>query len=93
MNNEIINVSSVGSAAYRNVESVRGVSPSTVAPEAPSEDVVEFSEISRSLAAEVSSSSFRQARLEAIRRQIAEGTYETAERIRGTVDRLVHVVN
>jgi hypothetical protein len=54
--------------------------------------VVEFSEISRSLAEQVPASSFRRARLEAIRQQIAEGRFETPERIRGTVDRLLDVI-
>ena len=92
MNNEIINVTSVGPGAYRDVEGLRSAPSATSVPQTLSEDVVEFSEISRSLAAELSSSSFRKARLEAIRQQIAEGNYETAERIRGTVDRLLNAI-
>ena len=40
----------------------------------------------------VEESSMRRARLRAIQCEIEAGTYETSERIRGTVDRLFHVI-
>lgn len=92
MSSEIINVTSFIPGAIRNPDISRGAFQTTDLPASASEDVVEFSEVSRSLAAEVSSSSFRRARIEALRQQIAEGNYETAERIRGTVDRLLDVI-
>lgn len=92
MSSEISNVSYLAPSFYRNAYSTRGTSqPAQLSP-AIAEDVVEFSEISRSLAAEVSSSSFRRARIEALRQQIADGNYETPERVRGTVNRLLQVI-
>lgn len=43
-------------------------------------------------AAELPASSFRTAWLRAIRAEISDGTYETPERINGTVDRLLDVL-
>ena len=92
MDSEIINITSYVFSAYRGVDGVRSKVPATNLPDAPSRDVVEFSEFGRSLARELPPSSFRRARVEAIRLQIAAGTYETPERISGTVDRLLDVV-
>lgn len=92
MSSEIINITPYVSSAYRSLDGVRPKEPVTNSPDAPSRDIVEFSDFARSLAREIPPSSFRLARVEAIRLQIAEGTFETPERIRGTVDRLLDVV-
>lgn len=92
MSSEITNVSYLAPSIFRNADSTRGSHQTEVNSSTIVEDVVEFSEISRSLAAEVSSSSFRRARIEALRQQIAEGTYETPERLRGTVNRLLQAI-
>ena len=55
-------------------------------------DVVEFSPIGRALARAAELSSFSLAKVRAIREEIASGTYETPERIAGTVQRLVDVL-
>ncbi len=52
-------------------------------------DPVEFSRMGRMLAATTDASSMRQAKIQALRAQIADGTFETPERISGTVDRLM----
>ncbi|MFQ5461214.1 MAG: hypothetical protein ACE5E5_01165 [Phycisphaerae bacterium] len=56
-------------------------------------DSVEFTPMSRALPAEVMSKvSLRLARANAIRAEIDAGTYETPERIRGTVERLLDII-
>ncbi len=55
-------------------------------------DTVELSGAGRALTRAVEESSFRIARVRAIRTEIASGIYETAERIEGTVARLLDVV-
>jgi len=56
-------------------------------------DSVEFTPTSRALPAEVMSKvSLRLARANAIRAEIDAGTYETPERIRGTVERLLDII-
>ena len=55
-------------------------------------DTVEFSRTGTSLARAVEESSLRIARTRAIRAEIAEGTFETSERINGTVARLLDVI-
>ncbi|MBU0718510.1 MAG: hypothetical protein KJ749_09705 [Planctomycetes bacterium] len=62
------------------------------APGGPASDSVEFSRLGRALARGVEESTFSLARIRAIRGQIADGTFETPERINGTVDRLLDVV-
>lgn len=57
-----------------------------------SSDRVEFSGTGRALAASHDASSYRQARVQAVREEIQAGTYETPERINGTVDRLLDVI-
>lgn len=53
-------------------------------------DPVEFSRVGRLLATEaLEASSLRQAKIQALRAQIADGTFETHERLMGTVDRLI----
>lgn len=53
------------------------------------EDSIEISNIGRSLANANDISSLNQARLQAVRMEIEKGTFETPERIHGTVDRLI----
>ncbi len=55
-------------------------------------DRVEFSQFGASLARKASGSDVRIARALAIRSEIVKGTYETRERIDGTVDRLLDVI-
>ena len=55
-------------------------------------DTVEFSRRGTSLAWAVEESSLRIARTRAIRAEIVEGTFETRERINGTVERLLDVI-
>lgn len=55
-------------------------------------DPVEFSRLGRLLAGDGDLSSLRAAKLRAIRAQIEEGTYETPQRINGTVDRLMAIL-
>ena len=55
-------------------------------------DTVEFSRRGTSLARAVEKSSLRIARTRAIRAEIVEGTFETRERINGTVERLLDVI-
>lgn len=55
-------------------------------------DIVEMSEFAEALARAAERSTFRIARTRAIRAEIVAGTYETPERINGTVDRLLDVI-
>lgn len=55
-------------------------------------DRVELSEPCRALSRVVDDSNFRLARVRAIRSEIAAGTYETPDRINGTVSRLLDVI-
>ncbi|MFQ5414939.1 MAG: flagellar biosynthesis anti-sigma factor FlgM [Phycisphaerae bacterium] len=70
-------------------------SPIARAPAGGGADRVEFSALAATLADlsdAVTESSFRLARVAAIRSEIARGTYETRERIDATVERLLDVV-
>ena len=55
-------------------------------------DRLELSGRARSLSGTVTPSSYDLARLHAVRAEIAGGTYETPERIAGTVERLLDVI-
>ena len=55
-------------------------------------DRVEFSRFGRALARAAEESSLRLARSRAIYAEIANGTYETPERLNGTVERLLDVI-
>ena len=55
-------------------------------------DPVEFSRMGRMLAGASDTSSLRLAKIQSIRAEIADGTFETHDRIEGTVDRLVQVL-
>lgn len=59
----------------------------------PQEDSVEFSNIGRSLANANDVSSLNKARLQAVRTEIDNGTFETPERLYGTVDRLIQFLS
>jgi len=58
----------------------------------PLQDTVEFSSFGRALAEATEQSTFRLARLRAVRDEIKRGDYETPERLQTTVDRLLDVV-
>ncbi len=58
----------------------------------PTVDTVEFSRRGTDLAKAMEESSMRIARTRAIREQIQNGTFETPERINGTVDRLLDII-
>ncbi|MBI4718492.1 MAG: hypothetical protein HY763_11845 [Planctomycetes bacterium] len=67
------------------------LSPTPTAATQPT-DQAEFSSVARLLGRVSTESSFRTARTNAIRAEIAAGTFETPERIRGTVERLLDVI-
>lgn len=67
--------------------------PSTGAVSGPvGQDRVEASNSGRALEDTVEVSSFRLAQLRAVQDEIARGTYETPERIAGTVERLLDIL-
>ena len=91
---EIINLGSVNShiapaypAANRLALREAGQAESSSAT-----DSVEISRLGRTMSRIMNDSSLRLARINALRAQIADGTFETPERINGTVDRLLDVV-
>ena len=55
-------------------------------------DTVELSRFGRALARAAEQSSLSVARIRAIRAEIEGGTFETPERISGTIDRLVNLI-
>ncbi len=77
---------------------VQPVGPATTAPGRPDaravtdKDVVEFSSRGEALARAAEESSFRIARARAVRAEIDAGTYETPERLAGTVERLLDII-
>ena len=91
---EIINIGSL-SAHIAPVHSI--VHPSALHEPAPTQvseagDSVEISRFGRTMSQIMTESSLRLAKINAIREQIAEGTFETPARISGTVNRLLDVV-
>lgn len=56
------------------------------------EDSVDFSLAARSLSEAMESSSMRQAQIHAVRAEIANGTYESPERLAATARRLLDVI-
>ena len=88
----VINIAS----AYPSLPSPRAtMSIPTLRQSAPFtlfSDTVELSRAGRALSHAVEESSFRMARVRAVRAEIESGIYETAERIEGTVERLLDVV-
>lgn len=77
--------SSAGAAPMASTQGTSAIS-STL------EDSVEISGAARALTEAVEASSLRIAQIRAIRAEIADGTYETHERIEGTVRRLLDVI-
>jgi len=67
-------------AAHQSASRVRGA------------DTAEFSPFAEALARAIGESSWRIARLRAVREQIATGVFETPERIDGTAERLLDVI-
>ncbi len=70
-------------------KSIYSPSRASQALSAKQEDSVEISNIGRSLANANDVSSLSKARLQAVRKEIENGTFETPERLNGTVDRLI----
>ncbi len=88
---EIINISSYLPSIYQPRELPDSKSP--IGDSAPLvRDRVEISPRGRLLAETSASSSFRTAKTQAIRAEIEAGTYETPERIEGTVARILDVI-
>lgn len=58
----------------------------------PPADTVEFSKFGEALALASRESTLRIAQIRAVRAEIENGTFETKERINGTVDRLLDVL-
>lgn len=56
-------------------------------------DPVEFSRMGRMMAGAADTSSLRLAKIQALRAEIADGTFETQERIEGTVEQLFKVLD
>jgi len=90
-------------SAIIDIDGVRGLAPVgrnlptvSTAPQravpATEIDRVELSPMGREFAKILESSSMRRARANAIRSQIENHTYETPERINGTVDRLIDLI-
>ena len=78
--------------SYLGAPQRAAVSQSDSHPASPAGDTVEFSSFGRALAEATEQSTFRLARLSAIRGEIQRGDYETPERLRGTIDRLLDVM-
>ena len=92
--NAIININSILTSVPRTAEP-RSTSPTSerLNDLSPVEgDTVEWSRFGRRLARAVELSSLSVARTRAIRAQIESGTFETPERINGTVERLLDVI-
>lgn len=89
----IVNNTSSLSTVFRPAGAVRSAAPLQPNPSRiMAEDTVEFSTSGRSLARAVEESSFRIARVRAVSAAIADGTYETRERLDGAVSRLLDVL-
>ena len=85
---DISNTFPVPPNASGTLNSTRVVAPVP----AQKEDSVEISSIGRSLANVHEPSSLNLARMQVIKSEIQKGTFETSERIMGTVDRLLQVL-
>ena len=88
----ITNIAGLGSLP----QVIRATDDPALARSAPAtevrEDTVEFSPESAALARAAASSSFRIARIHAVRADIAQGVYETPERVSVTAHRLLDVI-
>ena len=91
---EIINIGSLNA----HIAPVQTFGPPVTLPQPASTEVsegsdsVEISRLGRTLSEVMTQSSLRLAKINAIRTQIAEGTFETPERIQGTVNRLIDLI-
>ena len=86
----IINIGSAyPPASFSRVTARSPAPPATLTADG---DRAEFSSVGRTLSCIAEESSFRVARVRAIRDEIESGTYETPERITGTVERLLDVL-
>lgn len=85
---DVSNIGSVGAAPSFLIEASR-LSSQTTRPSSSAIDTVEISPTARAMAGATEKSSLRMARTRAIRAEIENGTYETAERIKGTAARLL----
>jgi len=88
---EINNISSI----LPPVVPVRDSYPQAVGQQSAVDEVkdnVEISAAGRALARAEDVSSYRRARIESVRQEIDAGTYETPERIQGTIDRLLELL-
>lgn len=93
--NTIINIHNIAPSqaplVYRQAEPAPDSSVSSLV-EPLGQDRVDFSRFGQALSQAAERSSLSIARTRAIRVQIENGTYETPERIRHTVDRLIDVI-
>lgn len=90
---EIINgVGGFSPLSYVGIPRRAAVAESDSHRASPAGDTVEFSSFGRALAEASEQSTFRLARLRAVRDEIERGDYETPERLRGTVYRLLDVL-
>ena len=89
---EIINIGNVYPPSAYTGSTPTSHSRHDPAGAVPTKDTVEISRFSRTAFDLVEQSSLNVAKARAIRTEIAEGTYETPDRIRGTVDRLLDVI-
>lgn len=85
---DISNIFPIPPNSSGSLNSSRAVTPVP----AQKEDSVEISNIGRSLANVHEPSSLNLARMQAIKTEIEKGTFETPDRIMGTVDRLLQVL-
>jgi hypothetical protein len=88
---EILSVGGI-SPPLSNHRSVPGYPGSRPGPDPDAQGGVAVPRFSDALRRVVDQSSLRQARLRAIQADIQQHTYETPERITGTVDRLLDVI-
>ena len=88
---EIVNVGGI-SPPFPNSRLVTGYPGSRPGPDPDAQGGVAVPRFSDPLGRLVDRSSLRQARLHAIQAEIQNRTYETPERISGTVDRLLDVI-
>ncbi len=86
---EIVNIANTIPVVRFPIEA--GSRPNSSAPVAEpgkTSDQVEISDLGKAFADLQAASSYNAAKIHAIRKEIADGKFETPERIKGTVDRL-----
>jgi len=89
---DISNIANIQPLTIPFVTDTTGYASETDRRVQTSGDSVEISPRARALARASEASSLRLARTRAIRAEIANGTYETPERIEGTVNHLLDVI-